>query len=361
MPRPRGLLRVSGQVVVALIGIPLAALGVLLVLGIWFDLLGPGDALLGLALALIPLALVIAGIFWVDRWEREPRWMVAFALLWGAGFCALIGVFVGVDLSDAGMTGELVTAIVQAPIVEEVAKSLVLLIIVIAARRQLDGPVDGVVYAALTAAGFAFVENMLYFGVEFARVGDVPALFVIRGLMSPFAHVIFSACVGIAVGLAVRRGLGAWRVIGVWICGLVPAIGLHALWNGALYLVPDFFAYYLLIQLPLFIGMVWLVIWLRGQERQITVDRLEEFAAAGWLHGSEVDALATREGRSRALDWARRSGRSDAMKAYIGTATKLAFAGQRARASGGASDASTGAEVEQALEAFTAARAKVQS
>ena len=354
MSQSRRSRRVTGQVLLAAIGIPIASLGVLAVLAIWFDLLGPGDALLGMGLALIPLAIVVAGIAWVDRWEREPRWAVALALLWGAGFCALIGVFVGVDLSEAGRQGALFAAIVQAPVVEEVAKALLLLMLLLVARRQIDGPVDGIVYAAWTAAGFAFVENMLYFGIEFANGGDVPALFIIRGLMSPFAHVMFGACVGIAVGAAVRRGRGTWRLLGAWCLGLVPAIALHALWNGALYLVADFYAYYLLVQLPLFGGMVWAVLWFRGEERRITADRLDEFAAAGWLHRSEVSSVATREGRRRSLEWARRSGRTAAMQAYIRAATRLAFAGQRVR-TGGDPD-----EIAQAREAFVAARAEIQ-
>lgn len=350
-------MRVPGQLLIAAVGIPLATLGVLAVLAIWFDLLGPGDALLGLVLAFVPLGLVVAGVLWVDRWEREPRWAVAFTLLWGAGFCALIGVFVGVDLAAAGETGEFVAAVVQAPIVEEIAKGLAILIILLVARRQIDGPVDGpvdgIVYAAWTAAGFAFVENMLYFGVEFASGGDVTALFLVRGLMSPFAHAMFTACIGIAVGIAVRAGGRWWTVLGAWCLGAVAAIGLHALWNGALYVVDDFLSYYLLVQLPLFAGLVWLVIWLRGEERRITAMRLGEFAAEGWLNAREVDALATREGRRRARDWARRSGRGQQMQAYIRTATTLAFAGHRARVG------TDRREVEQALLDFSAARASI--
>lgn len=352
MSQSRRSRRVPGQFLLATIGIPIASLGVLFVLGLWFDLLGPGDALLGMALALLPFAIVVAGVRWVDRWEREPRWAVAFALLWGAGFCAIIGI--SVDFGATGPGSQLTVAVVQAPIVEEVAKALVLLILVVVARRQLDGPVDGIVYAAWTAAGFAFIENVLYFGAEFATGGDVPGLFLVRGLMSPFAHLMFSACVGIAVGAAVRRGRSFPGVALAWLLGLVPAIGLHLVWNVALVVVSDFLVYYLLVQLPLFAGMVWAVSWFRREERRITAARLSEFAAAGYLHLSEVDTLATREGRRRARQWASDSGRGAEMHAYIRTATRLAFAGQRSRTGGGAE------EVEQALVAFEAARAEIR-
>ncbi len=53
---------------------------------------------------------------------------------------------------------------ISAPIVEEGAKGLFLVGLLIFRRRELDGVVDGIVYAGLTAAGFAFTENILYLG-----------------------------------------------------------------------------------------------------------------------------------------------------------------------------------------------------
>ena len=41
--------------------------------------------------------------------------------------------------------------------------SIPMLIIFLIWRRTFNGPVDGVVYACVVAAGFAFAENILYF------------------------------------------------------------------------------------------------------------------------------------------------------------------------------------------------------
>ncbi|BAS09146.1 conserved hypothetical protein [Arthrobacter sp. Hiyo4] len=60
-------------------------------------------------------------------------------------------------------------ATVQAPIVEEFAKSLGLLMILLLARKHFDGPVDGIVFAFTIAGGFAFTENILYFGRAIAE------------------------------------------------------------------------------------------------------------------------------------------------------------------------------------------------
>ena len=71
----------------------------------------------------------------------------------------------------------------QAPLVEEVAKGLGVLLIYAFSRAHFDGPVDGLVYAATVAAGFAFTENILYFGVALVEGGaeELGATFVMRG------------------------------------------------------------------------------------------------------------------------------------------------------------------------------------
>ncbi|MGL1654814.1 PrsW family glutamic-type intramembrane protease, partial [Vibrio parahaemolyticus] len=84
------------------------------------------------------------------------------------------------------------SSVVQAPIVEEIAKGLGLLLLYAGARRYLDGPVDGIVYGALIGAGFAFTENIQYFAVSFIEGGTVQvvSVFFLRAVLSPFAHVM---------------------------------------------------------------------------------------------------------------------------------------------------------------------------
>jgi RsiW-degrading membrane proteinase PrsW (M82 family) len=79
--------------------------------------------------------------------------------------------------------------------VEELAKGLGIVLIFLFARKHFDGPVDGIVYAAWVAGGFAFTENILYFGGELLDSSSplaVAQVFLIRGLMSPFAHIMFT-------------------------------------------------------------------------------------------------------------------------------------------------------------------------
>src|SRR5690606_26985258 len=135
-----------------------------------------------------PFAIVFFVVRWIDRWEPEPRTAIVFAFLWGAGVSVLIALLVGagVDnliyaLGGPGFGYEFFGAAIQAPIVEEGGKGLGLLIIFFAARKHFDGPVDGLVYAAWVAGGFAFTENILYFGNRLVEAGTLmdPGVFEI--------------------------------------------------------------------------------------------------------------------------------------------------------------------------------------
>ena len=335
MPAPR---RTSpGIVVASVIGFIVAALSLLLVLAYLFAGLGPAGVVIGGVLALVPLAIVFWGIRWIDRWEPEPRGALVFAFLWGAGVSVLIALIVDAEVQSiiaaAGLSGfgvEFFGYAVQAPIVEEVGKGLGVLLLFFVVRRHFDGPVDGIVYSAWVAGGFAFTENILYFGAELASSSPASTIevFFVRGLMSPFAHVMFTAFIGAAIGYAAQRP-GWWRGVVAFVIGLIPAVLLHAFWNGVLFFITDFYGYYVLVQMPLFFIAVWLVSMLRRQEQRITRERLAEYAAVGWFHEQEVAMLSSAAGRRDAMRWARSNGLQAVMRTFIRDATSLAYARQR--------------------------------
>jgi RsiW-degrading membrane proteinase PrsW (M82 family) len=304
----------------------------------FLNALGPAASLIGMILALVPLAGVLLAVRIVDRWEPEPAGLVVFAVAWGA--IAAVAIALGVDLVLSIVFGpastpaaDALSAIVQAPIVEEFGKGLGVYIIFVTARRAFDGPVDGIVYGALIGAGFAFTENIQYFAVSFLEGGaaDTTVTFFMRGILSPFAHVMFTSVTGFALGLAARRGASAGRAIGPWIVGMIGATVLHALWNGSAVL-GDFWALYVTLQVPLFVGFILGIIALRREESRLTRRRLGEYAEAGWFTAQEADMLATGAGRKAGLAWAGtlRGDRTRLMKEFIADATALAAARQRA-------------------------------
>ncbi len=357
--------RNGAATVVAALGLALAGLAALA--GVAFVMLqvGVGPGLTGTLLALVPLTLVLWGVRWLDRWEPEPRGALAFALLWGAGVAVLVSAVVN-DLAAwtvANATGSMdagvmVAAVVSAPIVEEVAKGAGVLALFLARRRYFDGVVDGIVYAGMVAAGFAFTENILYFG----RAGDALAeTFVLRGLATPFAHLLFTACTGAALGLAARsRSRGSvWWLLPL---GLLGAMLAHAAWNLTSVLAGgSYLSIYVLVQVPVFLGVVAIALWLRGKERQVVQHRLTEYAGAGWFAPHEVQMLSSLRLRRAAVDWAARTGgpvAADAMRSFQQRATTLAF--RRQLAVNGRADLRThGLDEREILASLTADRSRV--
>ncbi|QAY60769.1 PrsW family intramembrane metalloprotease [Microbacterium protaetiae] len=313
---------------------------VVILLGVaayFLEALGPVASLVGLFIALVPLTAVLVAVHVVDRWEPEPKSLVVLAVAWGA--IAAVAIALGVDLLLRLVFGvaetparEAVQSVIQAPVVEEFAKGLGVLLVFLTARRAFDGPVDGVVYGALVAAGFAFTENIQYFAVSMIEGGtaQLTMTFFLRGILSPFAHVMFTSVTGFALGLAARRGAPARAAIGPWIAGMVGAALLHALWNASAQFF-DFFALYATLQVPLFVLFIIGIVMLRREERRLTAERLGEYAAAGWFTPQEVTMLATGHGRRSALQWARtlRGDRTAVMKGFIADATTLAAVRQR--------------------------------
>ena len=177
-------------------------------------------------LGLTPLVIVLPVLAWLDRVEPEPWSARIHALLWGA---TVAGVTSGIINTVVGLaTNDTIAAVVSAPLIEEATKGLGIYWAV--RRKQVDSVMDGIVYAGWVALGFAVVEDFLYFA-EADEQGFLVQIFILRALLTPFAHPLFTAWTGLGIGLAVARnkpvalGLAA---------GLVPAVGTHAAWNGSL-------------------------------------------------------------------------------------------------------------------------------
>lgn len=344
-PLPGGLLQPAARrrrVLLPVLGVLIMGICGLAVLGLVGSQVGVVGVLVGAVAALLPVAIVVSAFLWIDRWEPEPTRLLLAAFGWGACVATLSALIVNSTakvVADAILgqgSGDLISAVVSAPLIEEGMKVAFLFGLVWIRRREFDGVVDGIVYAGLVAAGFAFTENILYFGRAFAEEGlaagadgGVLTVFVLRGLLSPFAHPLFTAMTGIALGIAVTSRSGFVKVFAP-IIGYLGSAGLHALWNGSATIAGGlgFLVVYLLIMVPLFIGMVVLVIWQRRREQRVVATELPAFASVGWIDPSEVALLASLAGRRGWRAEVRRRAGADAARAvaaYQTTVTELAF------------------------------------
>jgi len=304
-----------------------------------------GDGVLpfaiALPLALVPIPLLIVIVLWMDRLEPEPRANLAFAFLWGAGIAALAALVINTaDLEYITMpalgasTGEYVAATFGAPVVEETMKGLVLVGLLWRRRAEFDGPTDGVIYAAMVGLGFAMVENVGYYinAIVTPERGGIALLgytFVLRGVLSPLLHPIFTSMTGLGVAYAANHRGHGWSAIAL---GWLAAVVLHGTWNGlSLFGVAGLLAGYLIMACVL-AGLI--VVLVADRRRLVGLIRhyLPAYADTGLVTPDDVGMLASLRSRGVARAWAREThGRAAAvaMSDYQLAATELALASSK--------------------------------
>lgn len=346
------------------VAVSLFLICLLVLLGILGQRLETHALIVAALAAVVPLLVIVPTFLWLDRFEAEPNGYLVFAFLWGA-LVAVVGAYfintLGVsvlleaDWSDPLQTG----AVYLAPVTEETLKGLGVLLLFLFARRKMDGIVDGIVYAGIVGAGFAFSENILYLGQAFTELGDegLRATFVIRGLMGPFGHPLFTSFIGIGLGVAVGTRSAVGKVVAVvvgWLCAML----LHGLWNlSALAGLSGFLEGYLTFQVPLFLAFIGFLFWLRRREGRLIGLYLSPYADAGWLTHGEVSMLSHLQARSSARAWARSTGGARAkrsMSAFQDSASELALL--RARLVRGTAEPEASRRERVLLDAITAHR-----
>lgn len=337
-PLPRRRMSALSVVTMVLTGLGSAVLAVLIFLSG-----GPVGGLVTLLLAAVSFPLLIWVCFWLDRYEPEPARYRLAALVWGGIGAVAIGG--GLTLVLSALTGspEELAVVVWAPVTEEFGKGLFLVLIVLVRRRQLHGILDGIVYAALVGIGFAFVEDILYYQAALAEGPEaLGVVFFLRGVITPFAHPLFTSAIGVGVGMAVTTRSPAVRVMAP-LGGYLVAVTLHALWNGSGFFGGDvFFAVYALVMLPLLVAVVALAVWARFQEGKLLAATLGEVARMGWIQPGEIRWVARMSDRMAARRFARRVGGRSAARLvddYQVTLTEIGFLHNRVTRGTASSDA----------------------
>jgi RsiW-degrading membrane proteinase PrsW (M82 family) len=261
----------------------------LMVTGLTILDVGASAAFLGAIWAIIPAGFYLALFLWLDRYDPEPPRTLVFAFVWGA----IIAVFISAIAN--GITtytfGDQMTSIVSAPIVEESAKGLGVLIVALSFRKDFDSVVDGIVYAGVVALGFATVENIDYYGRSLNQYG-VGGLFVtwfVRGILSPYSHVLFTCMTGIGIGIARETHNQSLKKVAP-VIGYFSAMFLHALWNGlASFGGGGFFIGYFLLEVPMFCAFLAVVFHLVRREGRILKLSLAEEVERGLITQHQLD------------------------------------------------------------------------
>jgi RsiW-degrading membrane proteinase PrsW (M82 family) len=315
---------------------------ILMVVAIMFLSVGVIPAIIATFIAFVPAAFYILPLIAIDRYDPEPFWLLAFSFLWGALVAIIVsfivntvfGSFVYMGTGSAG-AASILSAVVSAPLIEEASKGIGLLALLIFFRKYFDDILDGIVYGGVIALGFATVENVLYygnglnnaimnFGLTSTALFNFLLLFTLRGILSPFAHVTFTAMTGVGCGISRESHNSLVRLISP-VTGYIVAVLLHGIWNGlglvvTIFFVASgldsvctnlglggqniglcgFFTFYLILEVPLFLIFVAFTFYIMRRQRRILNDMLAMDVARGLI---PQEHLKTATSAFRSTSW----------------------------------------------------------
>jgi hypothetical protein len=178
----------------------------------------------------------------------------------------------------------------------------------------------------LVGIGFAFVEDIVYY-LGSLNDGSLPTVFFLRGIVSPFAHPLFTSATGIGFGIAVSTRRPAVRIIAP-VAGFLLAVLMHGTWNFSTTWEEQFFFAYGVIMLPLLVIVLTVAIWARWREGKMLRDALGQIATLGWIRPDEIRWVARLGDRMSARAYAKRHGGRPAaatLRAYQQTLTEIGF------------------------------------
>ena len=321
-----------------------APLGVIITLGTVAGLLvilltaaRPVGTAIGFVLSTVAVAIVVLVYVWLDRWEPEPPRLLVLAFVWGASVAVIISVGTELYLESLINHGETKTVsaasvAIGAPIIEEAAKGLFLLIMMTGRRRnELNSLTDCLVYAGITAAGFAWLENILYIGKADSVAGSLVTA-ATRLIMGPFAHPLFTTMTGIGVYFALQQR-NVIAKAGCILLGYIGAVIMHGLWNGSALLgLKAYLLVYVLWMVPIFALAIGLGAASRRREQRVVAAKLPAMVAAGLVTPDEATWLGSIRTRRAAIAKATRLGGRPAGKAvknFAAQVVELAFVRDR--------------------------------
>jgi protease PrsW len=249
-----------------------------------------------IAVGFVQTAIYLLFVRMIDLYEREPLSVVLAVFLWGFAVATTISGFFNslaaltISAVASAQTADFVTAVFVAPVVEECAKGVALLIVFFVAyllrRRgtmQYSGVMDGIVYGSAVGFGFAIAEDILYYSRFGAEV------FVMRRIFGGFAHAAFAALTGVGIGLIPWVRGGFLKVL-VPVLGLSGAILLHAVFNFTGSLFGPLVYGLMFVVIPAYVVLI--IVWLAVERRTIRSELRDE-VGRGTISPEEYAILPT--------------------------------------------------------------------
>jgi RsiW-degrading membrane proteinase PrsW (M82 family) len=288
----------------------------------------------------MPMLIFAWIIYWLDRYEKEPGLLLGVVFVWGALIAAGVAFFVnsilgaGVYLvTQSEATANLATGTLIAPVVEEALKGIAVLVVFLLARREFDSLLDGVIYAAIVALGFAATENTYYiyeYGFKPASYAGLVWIAFVRIFLVGWQHPFYTAFLGIGLAVSRLSKDNAIRLLAP-LGGFAAAVILHSSHNTLGSLLQDQIG---LAVEAIFDWSGWslmflFILWAITRERLWIVKHLREEITLGTITVAQYRAACSTWGRSRARWKALTQGNFGTTSRFYQVCSELAYKKQQ--------------------------------
>jgi RsiW-degrading membrane proteinase PrsW (M82 family) len=252
--------------------------------------------IVSLLLGFVPMFLYGLFVYWLDRYEKEPKALLGAAFFWGViiagGGAFIINTVLGIGVyvvTGSEAATNFTTASIIAPIVEETLKGLAVAVVFFMFRKEFDSVLDGIIYGGMVGLGFSAIENTLYIYRNGYTEGGWEGLVIlafIRIVLVGWMHAFFTAFTGIGFAIARVNKNTLIKFIAP-LAGLTIAIIVHAFHNtfgsvigsGGL----DSLALTIFADLLGYSIMVGIIIWVIVHERNVVKRQLAEEVSSGLI------------------------------------------------------------------------------
>ncbi|NJK81134.1 MAG: PrsW family intramembrane metalloprotease [Chloroflexaceae bacterium] len=278
-----------------------------------------GAFLVAVLLSFVPGLLYAWVLYWLDRYEKEPSRLLIGVFLWGAIVAVIGALFFGIifELGIFFLTGsEALTSFagtaIGAPLVEESLKGLAVFIIFLFFRDEFDSVLDGIVYAGVTALGFAATENVLYLYFQGYLVDGFEGmltLFFLRVVLGAWGHAFYTVFIGIGFAIT-RLNRDVLVKLAAPVIGWGIAVFVHGLHNSMVLLLAVPFGLggllaTLLVDWTGWAMMFFVILWATARERHWLTKYLHEEVQNGIItekqYQTAVSAWAQSAARFRSI------------------------------------------------------------
>jgi RsiW-degrading membrane proteinase PrsW (M82 family) len=260
----------------------------------------------------VPAILFAWFLYWLDRYEKEPKALLGAVFVWGfvvaAGGAFIINTIGGIGVylfTESEAATDFMTASVFAPIVEESLKGLAVLIVFLLFRKEFDSILDGMIYAGIAALGFAATENAFYIydkGFSQGGWGGFWFLVFVRVILVGWQHPFYTAFTGIGLALTRTSRNTLVKVVAPF-AGLGMAMLTHSFHNTFAGTVEGFggLAIGTFLDWSGWFFMFIFTVWMISREGRLLPKHLQAEVAAGHMTAAQLKKASSPFGSSFAF------------------------------------------------------------